>query len=174
MVTLALPLSRAIPGRIKSKYAAVHASHDDGRRRVLGIMAVIPSRHPHAQRGAIWASTLSQVWVEFRGQIDAKGNPRHRRRLVAGVDLNHRPLGYENGRLPLSAVESIAPKAKLSCQNRFCQPKCWRLLGVGTTKVWRLNRYRIERVWTTQKNLADTLSETPRIGHRLVSESGGF
>ncbi len=68
-------------------------------------------------------------------------NARTLTALFAGVDLNHRPLGYENGRLPLSAVESIAPKAKLSCQSRFCQPKCRRLLGVGTAKVCRLNRY---------------------------------
>jgi hypothetical protein len=37
-------------------------------------------------KGAIWASALSQVWAEFRGQIDAKGNPRPRRWLVAGFD----------------------------------------------------------------------------------------
>ena len=35
-------------------------------------------------------------------------------------------FSYENGSHPLSAVESIAPKAKLSRQNRFCQVKCWR------------------------------------------------
>jgi len=44
-------------------------------------------------------------------------------------DLNLRPLGYENGRLPLSAVESIAPKAQLSCQNRFYQSKVLAIVG---------------------------------------------
>jgi hypothetical protein len=42
------------------------------------------------------------------------------------VDLNHRPLGYENEKHPLSAVESIAPKAKLTVQNRFWRLKCRR------------------------------------------------
>jgi hypothetical protein len=42
------------------------------------------------------------------------------------LDLNHRPLGYENGRHPLSAVESITPKATLTVQNRFWRLKCRR------------------------------------------------
>jgi hypothetical protein len=68
--------------------------------------------------------------------------PEGRIRMVAGVDLNHRPLGYENGSHPLSAVESIAPKAKLTVQNRFWRLKCWRFQGVGTAKVCRLIRRR--------------------------------
>jgi len=29
---------------------------------------------------------------------------------LRGVDLNHRPLGYENGGHSISAIESITPK----------------------------------------------------------------
>src|SRR5205809_7106987 len=43
---------------------------------------------------------------------------------LRGVDLNHRPLGYENRGHHLSAEESVTPKVKISCQIRFCLRKC--------------------------------------------------
>lgn len=82
-----------------------------------------------SESGARWRPILLgwTCWVEVR-------------KWLRGLDLNQRPLGYENARQSLSAVESITQRRKTSCKNRFCQPKCSVSRGIEKAKVCRLIR----------------------------------
>ena len=69
------------------------------------------------------------LWPES-GQYVAEGE-WHRVRdgelsfeIIAGQDLNQRRPGYEMQNLMLSAVESVAPEAKIPPRDQFWQLKC--------------------------------------------------
>jgi hypothetical protein len=108
---------------------------------------------PAAQAAAELAKHVSQIMMHpadqngdrnyvCQGDWNLLGNLTYHRgvRMVAGVDLSHRPLGYEKRSQPLSAVESIAQRPVVSCQSGFCQPKCSRFQGVPRAKLCQLIR----------------------------------
>lgn len=74
--------------------------------------------------------------------------------------MNQRPSGYEQERPTLSAVESIAPKAKTRRQNAFCQLKCSYKLDLQANEVCQLNRNQTAR-GTPEK--PDSFEQQPKI-----------